>query len=60
MVSEIRIGDEVQLKSGGPIMTVTRIWAERGQTMAQCDWLDQGQQHMGSVAVTSLQLATAS
>ena len=54
---EIRIGDEVQLKSGGPIMTVTKIWAERGQTMAQCDWLDRGKQHVGSVAVTSLRHA---
>ena len=60
MVSEIRIGDEVQLKSGGPIMTVTKIWAERGRTMAQCDWLDRGQQNVGSVSITSLQLADRS
>jgi len=59
MVGEIRIGDEVQLKSGGPIMTVTKIWAERGQTMVQCDWLDRGKQHVGSVAVTSLKPVTA-
>ena len=59
MASEIRIGDEVQLKSGGPIMTVTKIWAERGQTMVRCDWLDRGKQHVGSVAVASLKPVTA-
>jgi uncharacterized protein YodC (DUF2158 family) len=57
MVGEIRVGDEVQLKSGGPTMTVTRIWAERGQTMAQCDWLDRGKRHAGFVAVSSLKPA---
>lgn len=54
MAREIRVGDEVRLKAGGPIMTVERIWPERGQTMVRCDWIERGTRHSGSVAITSL------
>jgi uncharacterized protein YodC (DUF2158 family) len=57
MAEEIRVGDEVQLLSGGLVMTVGRIWVERGQTMARCDWVENGKQKEGSVAVTSLKPA---
>ena len=57
MERDLKVGDEVQLKSGGPIMTVGRIWAERGQTMAHCDWLEGNKRQSGSVSVTSLKLA---
>lgn len=57
MAKEIRVGDEVQLSSGGPVMTVGQIWAERGQTMARCDWVENGTQKGGSVSVTSLKTA---
>jgi uncharacterized protein YodC (DUF2158 family) len=57
MAKEIRVGEEVRLLSGGPLMTVGRIWAERGQTMARCDWVENGKQKGGSVSVTSLKSA---
>lgn len=56
MGNDIRVGDEVQLKAGGRIMTVGKIWAERGQTMARCDWTESGKHQSGSVAVASLRL----
>lgn len=57
MGSEIRVGDKVELQSGGPTMTVGRIWAERGQIMARCEWVENGKRMRGSVAVTSLKPA---
>jgi uncharacterized protein YodC (DUF2158 family) len=34
------VGDIVQLKSGGPDMTVTRIGASAGEPMLWCTWFD--------------------
>ncbi len=54
MTKEIRVGDQVQLKTGGPIMMVNRLWAERGLMMARCDWVERGKHLGGSVVITSL------
>lgn len=54
MPEEIGIGDEVQLLSGGPVMKVGRLWSARGQTMARCDWVEDGRRMRGSVSVASL------
>lgn len=37
-MSEFKIGDTVQLKSGGPIMTIETI--NKGEGMAWCVWFD--------------------
>ena len=57
MAEEIRVGDQVQLKTGGPIMKVNRLWAERGLTMARCDWVERGKHQGGCVVATSLKHA---
>jgi uncharacterized protein YodC (DUF2158 family) len=57
MTKEIRVGDQVQLTTGGPIMKVNRLWAERGLLMARCDWVERGRRQGGSVAITSLKHA---
>lgn len=40
MTGDIRPGDMVQLKSGGPSMSVARIENEHGIWRASCSWLD--------------------
>jgi uncharacterized protein YodC (DUF2158 family) len=40
MTYEIRPGDVVQLKSGGPNMSVARIEHQGGVLTARCKWLD--------------------
>jgi uncharacterized protein YodC (DUF2158 family) len=52
MTKGIRVGDQVQLKTGGPIMTVHRLWAERGLMMARCSRVESGKHQGGSVAIT--------
>jgi uncharacterized protein YodC (DUF2158 family) len=59
MAEEIRVGDHVQLQTGGPIMTVNKLWSERGLMMARCDWVERGRRQGGSVATTSLKHAEA-
>jgi uncharacterized protein YodC (DUF2158 family) len=40
MTYDIRPGDVVQLKSGGPTMSVARIEDQGGVLSARCKWLD--------------------
>lgn len=46
---QIKEGDTVMLKSGGPIMTVDEIGS-----YATCIWFDGYEQHNGKFSVTSL------
>jgi uncharacterized protein YodC (DUF2158 family) len=39
-MSQIKVGDVVVLKSGGPSMTVESIDVYGGQTKAKCIWFD--------------------
>jgi uncharacterized protein YodC (DUF2158 family) len=61
-MSEIKEGMKVQLKSGGPYMTVARVEKnnETGQMMAWCQWFEsnKGKQtpHAQSFPVTSLDM----
>ncbi len=56
-MSELKIGDVVQLKSGGPQMTIDTI----GETMyedyqsAWCTWFDKNTEQKGTFPLTSLQ-----
>jgi len=52
MVDQIKDGDVVALKSGGPKMTVSRL--EDNGTMAVCAWFDGNKRDFGTFPVTSL------
>ena len=39
--TEFKVGDNVQLKSGGPVMNIQHI----GGGIATCTWFDQKQTH---------------
>ena len=49
-------GDVVQLKSGGPHMTVSHLHVWNKQQEAQCDWFEGTKQCGGSFPVTSLKV----
>ena len=50
-MSAINVGDTVQLKSGGPVMTV-RFFEEGGD--ANCDWFDKEKPMNATFPLTSL------
>lgn len=57
MSDEIKTGDTVQLKSGGPVMTADWVSDEHGVMTAYCSWFD-GKKKMGDrFPVTSLKHA---
>lgn len=51
----IKAGDTVQLKSGGPIMTVSRL--EDGGLNAVCGWFDGKKDKLATFAVVMLKRA---
>jgi uncharacterized protein YodC (DUF2158 family) len=53
---EIQPGDVVQLKSGGPNMTVTYVDSadEYGPAQARCAWFDQKKECSGSFPLHAL------
>jgi uncharacterized protein YodC (DUF2158 family) len=56
-----QIGDTVELKSGGPLMTIARLESEMGVLRAQCQWFDQnGTAQQYFYSVTSLKTPSAS
>ncbi len=58
MSDQIKAGVVVQLKSGGPHMTVDKLRQWQGQTEADCDWFEGTKQHSGSFPLTSLKVVT--
>jgi uncharacterized protein YodC (DUF2158 family) len=56
MAIEIKAGDTVQLKSGGPTMTVSKLKEWKGVMEAKCEWFDGKQNKDGSFPLTSLKL----
>lgn len=54
MVNEIKAGDVVVLKSGGPSMTVNSVGDRYGTLSAYCTWFDGKKQVEGVFPVTSL------
>jgi len=59
MNGQIQPGDVVQLKSGGPKMTVSEVGPDgAGQIRAWCQWFEGTKAHADSFPVTSLKLAT--
>jgi uncharacterized protein YodC (DUF2158 family) len=56
-MSDIKAGDVVQLKSGGPKMTVSKVYQDtKGIPTARCDWFDGSIQTWGSFPVQSLKV----
>jgi uncharacterized protein YodC (DUF2158 family) len=58
VADEIKAGDIVQLKSGGPTMTTAWVADEAGVMMAYCTWLDGNKKSGSAFPVTSLKLVT--
>ncbi len=54
MADEIKPGDVVQLKSGGPKMTVARLETFSGKVMVVCDWFDGQKTDRNTFPVESL------
>jgi uncharacterized protein YodC (DUF2158 family) len=54
-----QIGDTVQLKSGGPLMTVDNIDAGEGsQVMISCVWFEKTERKEGQFKAPTLEAAT--
>jgi uncharacterized protein YodC (DUF2158 family) len=53
-----KIGDVVRLKSGGAVMTVSRLFkSSEGREMVQCTWLDKPREHRAAFVIDSLETA---
>ena len=55
-----KVGDVVQLKSGGPLMTISQIGADvNGRPRVWCDWFDGNKMANALFPPESLQSETA-
>ena len=53
-----KVGDVVQLKSGGARMTVSRLFrSPEGREMVQCTWFDKPKEHRAAFVIDSLEAA---
>lgn len=52
-----RVGDVVQLKSGGPIMTVVEITSANGRDTVQCRWFAGPEEKSSSFSAETLKSA---
>lgn len=57
MTGEITVGSVVQLKSGGPAMTVKEVSSWNGKMTAFCDWFEGSASKSDHFPVTSLKVA---
>jgi uncharacterized protein YodC (DUF2158 family) len=57
MEDQIKVGDVVRPKSGGPRMVVYKIGPWNGVIEADCEWVLNGKKETGSFALTSLKFA---
>jgi uncharacterized protein YodC (DUF2158 family) len=57
-MAEFKAGDTVQLKSGGPVMTIDQIGTRAGQQgeAAWCQWFEKTKLEKGVFPLTSLTL----
>lgn len=60
MAEQIKKGDVVQLKSGGPKMTVEKIEPWNGEQRAWCLWFDGKKKTNGVFSLESLEHTTES
>jgi uncharacterized protein YodC (DUF2158 family) len=54
---EFNAGDTVQLKSGGPVMTIEKIAMYGGERKAACIWFEKSKKMQGVFSLTSLTAA---
>lgn len=54
-MAQLKVGDVVQLKSGGPHMTVNGFVGSSGQ-MATCTWFEKNDHKQGNFAVDALKI----
>jgi len=54
-----KVGDVIQLKSGGALMTVSKLFkSAEGREMAQCTWFDKKpRKHQAAFGIDSLEEA---
>ena len=53
-----KVGDVVQLKSGGARMTVSKLFkSPEGREMVQCTWVDKPKEHRAAFVIESLEVA---
>lgn len=55
-MAEITVGSVVQLKSGGPKMTVKEVSSWNGKMTAFCDWFQGNESKSDGFPVTSLKI----
>lgn len=53
-VEEIKTGDTVRVKSGGPVMTVSSVGERLGEMTAFCSWFDGTRPQTDAFPVTVL------
>ena len=58
MSDEIKAGDVVMLKSGGPTMTVTSVGDYYGTLSVWCAWFDAKKECNGTFNILALQMAS--
>lgn len=58
MSDQIAVGSVVQLKSGGPKMTVSEVKPWNGIMTAYCDWFEGSNSKTNGFPVTSLKVVT--
>jgi uncharacterized protein YodC (DUF2158 family) len=58
MADQITEGSVVQLQSGGPKMTVTKVESWNGRMSAHCEWFDGSKQGRDLYPLTALKLVT--
>lgn len=56
MAEQIKAGDTVQLKSGGPVMTVNLVEDWNGIMRARCDWFVGGKNSQDYFPLASLKI----
>ena len=53
-----KVGDVVRLKSGGAMMTVSKLFkSPDGREMVQCTWFDKPKEHRAAFVIDSLEAA---
>jgi uncharacterized protein YodC (DUF2158 family) len=53
-----KVGDVVRLKSGGALMTVSKLFkSPEGREMVQCTWFDKPKEHRAAFVIDSLEAA---
>jgi uncharacterized protein YodC (DUF2158 family) len=57
MMNEFKIGDLVQLKSGGPAMTVTETPEDMGSSAVWCKWFANNKTESDSFPPLALKMA---